>query len=203
MVFRNSFFKSHFLQGSSTFHRPIYVLNQEKKMKKKLSILAVTIVSGLLICQLALAANTVTSTGTGAGMVSNYSSKSSIGLGVGLVPDYEGSDNYTFVPLLYGRYSYGDGAYLQLQGAELKWNMLSDKVEFGPLLQYRRSRNDVESNRVEKMDKVDAAVAAGAFLTGRSTTGVQPSNLPQMSRVKIQDLLSPLVVITWQKYQKN
>ena len=120
-------------------------------MKKKLSLLAITIASGLLICQSTFAAD----------------SKTSIGLGAGLVPDYEGSDNYTFVPMLYGRYSYGDGAYLQLQGTELKWNILSDKVEFGPLLQYRMSRNDVESNRVEKMDKVDSAIAAGAFLTGR------------------------------------
>jgi MipA family protein len=120
-------------------------------MKKKLSILAITIISGLLICQSTFAA----------------SSKTSLGLGAGLAPDYEGSDDYTAIPMVYGRYSYGDGAYLQLQGTELKWNILTDKVEFGPLLQYRMSRNDVESNRVEKMDKVDAALAAGAFLTGR------------------------------------
>jgi outer membrane protein len=120
-------------------------------MKKNMTILAITLVGGLLTCQSVLAAD----------------SKTSLGLGAGLAPDYEGSDDYTFVPMIYGRYSYGDGAYVQLQGTELKWNFLNDKVEFGPLLQYRMSRNDVESNRVEKMDKVDSAIAAGAFLTGR------------------------------------
>lgn len=136
-------------------------------MKKSLSMLAITLVGGLLACQSALAENPVTSTGIGAGMAPNYISKSSIGLGVGMVPDYEGSDDYTVVPLLYGRYSYGNGAYVQLQGAELKWNIVNDKVEFGPLLQYRRERNDVDSKQVQKMDKVDAAVAAGFFVTGK------------------------------------
>lgn len=120
-------------------------------MKKSMAALAITLFGGFLTFQPAFAA----------------APKTSLGLGVGMVPDYEGSDNYTAVPLLYGRYSYGDGAYLQLRGNELKWNFLNDKVEFGPLLEYRMSRNDVASNRVDKMDKVDAALAAGAFLTGR------------------------------------
>lgn len=120
-------------------------------MRKSIKILAITLLGGLMTCQSAFAAD----------------SKTSIGLGAGMAPDYEGSDNYTGIPMIYGNYSYGDGAYVKLQGTELKWNFLNDKIEFGPLLQYRMSRNNVDDKRVDRMDKVDSAVAAGAFLTGR------------------------------------
>lgn len=120
-------------------------------MKKSISMLAITLIGGLSICQSALAAD----------------SKMSLGLGAAMVPDYEGSEDYTAAPLLYARYSYGEGSYVQFHGTELKWNFLNRDVEFGPLLQYRQERDDVDNNQVDDMDKVDAALAGGFFVTGR------------------------------------
>ena len=120
-------------------------------MKRCISILAITLIGGLLTCQSALAAD----------------SKMSLGLGAAMVPDYEGSEDYKAVPLPYARYSYGEGSYVQLNGTELKWNFLSRDVEVGPLLQYHTERDDVDNNQVDKMDKLDSAIAGGMFVTGR------------------------------------
>jgi outer membrane protein len=117
-------------------------------MKKTTTILTMALVGGLFTCQSAIA-------------------ETSLGLGVGMAPDYEGSSDYQGVPMLYGRYSYGDGKYLSLQGTQLRWNLLSEKIQFGPLLQYRPERDDVDNNQVDKMKKVDAAFEAGLFVTGK------------------------------------
>jgi outer membrane protein len=117
-------------------------------MKKTNTILTMALVGGLFTCQSAIA-------------------ETSLGLGVGMAPDYEGSSDYQAVPMLYGRYSYGDGKYLSLQGTQLRWNLLSEKIQFGPLLQYRPERDSVDNDQVDSMKKVDAAFEAGLFLTGK------------------------------------
>ena len=117
-------------------------------MRKTATILAIALVGGLFTCQSAVA-------------------KTSLGLGVGMAPDYEGSSDYQAVPMLYGRYGYGDGKYLLLKGTQLKWNLLNDKFQFGPLVQYRAERDDVDNNQVDRMKKVDAAFEAGAFFTAK------------------------------------
>ncbi|MCP4343777.1 MAG: MipA/OmpV family protein [Desulfobulbaceae bacterium] len=117
-------------------------------MKKTTTILTMALVGGLFSCQSAIA-------------------ETSLGLGVGMAPDYEGSSDYQAVPMLYGRYSYGDGKYLLLKGTQLKWNLLSENIQLGPLLQYRPERDDVDNNQVDRMKDVDAAVEAGFFLTGK------------------------------------
>lgn len=119
-------------------------------MKKNTKIILSTIAGGLLICQYAVAAD--------------Y--QSAVGVGVGMAPEYEGSDDYQAVPLLYGKFSYGNGSYVMLRGNQLKWNFLDDKIQFGPLLQYRAKRGDVKANQVDAMKNVDAATEAGLFLTG-------------------------------------
>lgn len=120
-------------------------------MKKSISILAITLIGGFLTCQSALAA------------VDQFS----LGLGAAMVPDYEGSEDYEAAPLLFARYSYDEGSYVQLKGSELRWNFLNREIEFGPLLQYRMERDDVDNNQVDDMDKVDSAVAGGLFIVGR------------------------------------
>ena len=121
-------------------------------MEKKTKILFSSLAAGLFLCQAAVAAD--------------Y--KTSVGLGVGMAPDYEGSEDYTAVPLLFARVGWGDGDYVMLKGTQLKWNLLNDQIEFGPLLQYRGERDDVDNDRVDAMKDIDAAVEAGFFLTGRS-----------------------------------
>lgn len=117
-------------------------------MRKTTTILAIALVGGLFTCQSATAAT-------------------SLGLGVGIAPDYEGSSDYGAVPMLYGRYSYGDGKYVMLQGTQVKWNLFNDKFQLGPLLQYRMERDDVDNDQVDRMKKVDSAVEAGFFVTGK------------------------------------
>jgi outer membrane protein len=92
--------------------------------------------------------------------------KYSIGAGVGVVPDYEGSQDYTAVPIPHFSAQWQNGRYITLDGNALKANLLAnDKWSLGPVLQYRGKRDDdVDNNRVSKMDKIDAAVEAGAFL---------------------------------------
>ena len=102
--------------------------------------------------------------------------KGFIGLGVGSVPDYEGSDTNEGTLAPFGRYNWGSGRYISLGGtanaeraARLKLNVLTSDTawELGPVLQYRTERDDVDSNRVDRMRDVDAATEAGAFLGWR------------------------------------
>jgi outer membrane protein len=53
-----------------------------------------------------------------------------------------------------------------LFGNQLTSNLLANKeLNFGPLLRYRGERDDVDNNEVDDMDKVDAAVELGAFVS--------------------------------------
>ena len=90
-------------------------------------------------------------------------------------PDYEGSDDYQFYGAPFGKYQWASGRYVSLGGtsgseraARLKANILSKDTagiwQFGPLLQYRLKRDDVDNNKVDKMKDVDAATEAGAFI---------------------------------------
>jgi len=125
--------------------------NKEKAMRRATLIIS-SAIGSLLLCQSAIAAE----------------NNAALGLGIGMVPDYEGSEDYKAVPLLYGRYGYGEGSYVMLKGNQLKWNLFNDRIEFGPLLQYRMERDDVDNDQVDDMKDIDAAVEAGFFLTGRS-----------------------------------
>jgi len=91
----------------------------------------------------------------------------SLGLGVGVVPDYEGSEDYEFVPVPYFSAQWkNNGRYVRLDGSVLKINLLTDRTwSFGPVFKYRKKRDDdVDNKAVSKMKKIDAAVEAGAFL---------------------------------------
>lgn len=121
-------------------------------MKKTTAMCVSTLLAGIVLGQSAPAAD--------------YNA--GIGLGLGIVPDYEGSEDYTFVPILFGRFAYDNGKYVMLNGNKLKWNLLNDRIEFGPLLQYRGERDDVDNDQVDDLKDVDGAIEAGFFVTGRS-----------------------------------
>ena len=90
--------------------------------------------------------------------------KFEVGIGPGFAPDYEGSEDYEVVPLAYARADWASGQYVQLLGNKLKGNVLtSDTWSFGPMLQYIGSRADVDNNRVDDLQNVDASVMVGAF----------------------------------------
>jgi outer membrane scaffolding protein for murein synthesis (MipA/OmpV family) len=93
----------------------------------------------------------------------------SLGLGVGVAPDYIGSDDYTAVPMVYGKMTCPEGNYyLELAGKTLKANLVNhDLLVFGPLVNYRFGRDDaisIDDSAVEKMDSVDDSFEVGAFL---------------------------------------
>ena len=92
--------------------------------------------------------------------------KYSIGAGVGIVPEYEGSEDYKAAPVPYFSAQWKSGRYMKIDGNVLKINLLAnERWSLGPVAQYRPERDDdVDNNRVSKMDKIDAAVEVGAFL---------------------------------------
>lgn len=119
-------------------------------MKKNTKVILSSVAIAFLFCQ----------------PVSAEDYQSAIGLGVGMVPDYEGSEDYEAVPLLFGKFTYGNGSYVMLRGNQIKWNLFDSQIQFGPLLQYRGERDDVDNNQVDRMKDVDGAAEAGLFLTG-------------------------------------
>jgi outer membrane scaffolding protein for murein synthesis (MipA/OmpV family) len=100
-----------------------------------------------------------------------------IGLGATYAPDYEGGDDYEAYIAAFGNYRRASGRYISLGGtsgtekaARVRVNFIakdqSSILEFGPLLQYRlkRDRDSVDNNKVQKMNEIDAAIEAGAFI---------------------------------------
>jgi outer membrane protein len=99
-----------------------------------------------------------------------------IAAGVSARPDYEGSDTHEAFPIGTFRASLSSGEYVELVGARssgsaarLAINLVDSSqfnfLEFGPILQYRLERDDVDSNAVEALGKVDSAIEAGGFAT--------------------------------------
>ncbi|WP_027716615.1 MipA/OmpV family protein [Desulfuromonas sp. TF] len=89
-----------------------------------------------------------------------------LGLGLAVVPDYEGSDDYTAAPLLQARVNWSNNMYFSLLGNTARFNLIpSQSWTFGPLLRYRAERDDVENDRVDRLEDVDAAVELGAFFS--------------------------------------
>lgn len=98
-----------------------------------------------------------------------------VALGASAAPDYEGSDHYTALPALFGRYNFAEGRYAALVGGadaarsgRLVLNLVPNSSwEMGPLLGVRYERNDPDNSRVRRMDDIDSAIEAGGFLSYR------------------------------------
>jgi len=88
-----------------------------------------------------------------------------LGLGAGIAPDYEGSEDYRAVPLLYARVDWASGMFLHLEaGSGLRVNLIQSPTwRLGPILKYIPARDHVEDNKVDKLKDVDAAVMLGGF----------------------------------------
>jgi len=92
-----------------------------------------------------------------------------VAAGTGARPDYEGSNNYDPYPIGNLKVWWDDGRYAELVGAQssgsalrLAGNLIPNyPIEFGPVLQYRMKRDNVQSGRVDALGEVDAAVEAG------------------------------------------
>ena len=94
-----------------------------------------------------------------------------VGLGAGYRPDYEGSNDYEPFPIGFVRLWLDDGRDIELRGAEssgsavrLSSNLIPNSdFEFGPVAQYRLSRDEVHSGRVDSLDGPDEAWEVGGF----------------------------------------
>jgi outer membrane protein len=90
-----------------------------------------------------------------------------LGLGAGFTPDYEGSEDYEFVPVPFAKVVWQQGQFVQLapdppRSLALKSNVLPSRMwTLGPLLRYRLQRDDVENNRVDRLKDVDEAAELG------------------------------------------
>ena len=96
-----------------------------------------------------------------------------VGLGVAYKPDYEGGDDYEASIAPFGAYIWGSGRSIKLGGtsgseraARITFDALTRDTawQFGPVLQYRLERDDVDNSRVDRMRDIDAATELGAFL---------------------------------------
>jgi len=90
-----------------------------------------------------------------------------VGVGGGMLPDYQGSDDYTFGAAPFLKYTPEKTEYYALLiGPELYVNVINHPwLRFGPVVNYRFGRNDdVEDDVVKKMEEIDGAFEAGAFV---------------------------------------
>ncbi|WP_158601074.1 MipA/OmpV family protein [Teichococcus wenyumeiae] len=88
-----------------------------------------------------------------------------LGIGPALVPEYAGADSSTIAPFVLGDLNYGP-YFLQLRGLTLRANTVpSRRIVAGPLVRLGSGRdNDVDSDRVARLDEIDATVEAGGFV---------------------------------------
>ena len=88
----------------------------------------------------------------------------SIGAGVGLAPDYEGSEDYEFVPIPYARVAFDNGMFATIQGVTAKANLIPSQTwRLGPMYNYRASRSRVDNSQVDDMQNVSDASELGGF----------------------------------------
>jgi outer membrane protein len=104
-----------------------------------------------------------------------------IGLSVATVPDYLGSDDYGVAIGLVGRLGLGGERFIQLSGPLLTANLINHpNLQLGPALRFRRGRDDVGDDVVDRMADIDSTFEAG-LLVGYKY--VNPSNRRHRFRV--------------------
>jgi outer membrane protein len=89
----------------------------------------------------------------------------SAGLGFGIVPDYEGSSDYTVVPLPFLSMRFANNMSILWVANKARADLVpSPNWMAGPLVEYIRSRADVDNNKVDRLKNVDAALMLGGFV---------------------------------------
>jgi MipA family protein len=87
-----------------------------------------------------------------------------IGLGATTAPEYEGSDDNQFYLLPYVSLRFENHMSVDLIANTLKANLIpSPTFRLGPIAQYIGERDNVDNNKVDKLEKVDAAFMLGGF----------------------------------------
>jgi outer membrane protein len=88
----------------------------------------------------------------------------SIGLGPGIAPDYEGSSDYRVVPIPFVSVRFSNNMSIEWLANTARANLIPSRSWMaGPVLQYIQKRDDVDNNKVDKLDSVDGSLMAGGF----------------------------------------
>src|SRR5918995_2767889 len=88
------------------------------------------------------------------------------GAAVGFLPDYEGSDDYTFGIAPAFRYTFQkQERYIQLLANELSANVLNhSNFRLGPVFTYHFGRNNqIDDRQVKRMQEIDGTIEGGIF----------------------------------------
>ena len=93
-----------------------------------------------------------------------------VGLAAVALPDYEGSDDYTFAPAPMLQYKFSGERYVQLIGNKAFVNVLNHpNIELGAKAVYRFGRDDVDDDVVDLMRDVDDSFELGGFVGYRKS----------------------------------
>ena len=88
----------------------------------------------------------------------------SVGLGPGIAPDYEGSSDYKAVPIPFVSVKFSNDMSIQWIANLARADIIPDRTWMGgPIVQYIQKRDNVDNNKVDKLDSVDASLMAGGF----------------------------------------
>ena len=84
---------------------------------------------------------------------------------VGIVPDYMGSDDYTIGAAPAGLMKFGNSdRYARVLVTEVSVNVIDSRVwNFGPVLNYRLARDDVDDDAVDLMRDIDGTIEVGVL----------------------------------------
>ena len=112
------------------------------------------------------------------------------GIFIGVAPDYVGSNDYKFVAAPFFRYNFSNSEqYLLLRGFELQANVVNHPwFRIGPVLNYRFGRGNVEQDQVDRMDNIDGAIEAGAFVGAEFKDKATPRQRLLLSLQFLQDI---------------
>ena len=88
-----------------------------------------------------------------------------VAVAAGVVPDYLGSNDYTFGGAPAGLIKFGSSErFARLIVTELSVNVLDSRNwQFGPVLNYRLARDDVDDDVVDRMSDIDGTMEAGVL----------------------------------------
>jgi outer membrane scaffolding protein for murein synthesis (MipA/OmpV family) len=90
--------------------------------------------------------------------------KGAAGLGLGGAPDYEGSDTYEAAPIPFFTIGWDNHMSVEWVGNKAKANLIPHPTwKAGPIAQLIPERDDVESNRVDRLGDVDTSFMFGGF----------------------------------------
>lgn len=109
--------------------------------------------------------------------------------GVAVIPEYEGAEHYTLIPLANGRVSL-DKRYIEIEGVTARINILnSDVIELGPVanLTFGRDRK-IDSASVARLGAIDDAFEVGGFVALNIPVG--DSGKVRLAMQAVQDVSS-------------